>query len=81
MGRVKAGKSSLLNALLFHGESLLPKAATPKTATLTSLSHGETLAAEVEFFSDEDFANIQAKNEEYETERERLYEKYSEDRE
>ena len=48
VGRVKAGKSSLLNALLFQGQSLLPKAATPMTAALTTLSHGETLAAEVE---------------------------------
>ena len=76
VGRVKAGKSSLLNALLFQGQSLLPKAATPMTAALTTLSHGETLAAEVEFFSDEDFANIEAKNREYETEWERLYETY-----
>lgn len=76
VGRIKAGKSSLLNALLFQGQSLLPTAATPMTAALTSLSHGETLAAEVEFFSDEDFANIEAKNREYETEQKRLYERY-----
>ena len=39
VGRVKAGKSSLLNALLFSGESILPKAPTPMTAALTILSY------------------------------------------
>ena len=29
IGRVKAGKSSLINALLFDGKEVLPKAATP----------------------------------------------------
>ena len=29
VGRVKAGKSSLLNALVFDGKNILPKAATP----------------------------------------------------
>ena len=32
VGRVKAGKSSLLNALIFDGKNILPKAATPMTA-------------------------------------------------
>ncbi|GAA8176158.1 hypothetical protein HpBT135_12410 [Helicobacter pylori] len=35
IGRVKAGKSSLLNALIFEGKDVLPKAATPMTASLT----------------------------------------------
>ena len=35
VGRVKAGKSSLLNALFFGGKQILPKAATPMTAALT----------------------------------------------
>ena len=39
VGRVKAGKSSLLNALLFKGKTVLPKAATPITAALTILSY------------------------------------------
>ena len=54
VGRVKSGKSSLLNALLFAGESILPKAATPMTASLTTLSYGESQTAEVEFFTQED---------------------------
>ncbi len=34
IGRVKAGKSSLLNALIFEGKDVLPKAATPMTLVL-----------------------------------------------
>ena len=32
IGQVNAGKSSLLNALLFDGEEVLPRAATPMTS-------------------------------------------------
>ena len=35
VGEVKAGKSSFLNALIFDGEDILPKAPTPMTAALT----------------------------------------------
>ncbi len=59
VGRVKAGKSSLLNALFFDGRAVLPKAATPMTAALTTLSYGEQFCAEVECFSDEDIELIQ----------------------
>ncbi len=48
IGRVKAGKSSLLNALIFEGKEVLPKAATPMTASLTVLKYAEKLSAEVE---------------------------------
>ena len=37
VGRVKAGKSSLLNAIAFNGKNVLPKAATPMTAALTEI--------------------------------------------
>lgn len=40
VGRVKSGKSSLLNALFFDGRSVLPQAATPMTAALTFLKLG-----------------------------------------
>ena len=76
VGRVKSGKSSLLNALLFQGESILPKAATPMTAALTTLSYGESLTAEVEFFTQEDLRHIEDKHREYKTREERLYEKF-----
>ena len=65
LGRVKAGKSSLINALLFNGKSILPKAATPMTAALTIISYGEDLSAEVEFFKQEDIENIKRESEEY----------------
>ncbi len=73
MGRVKSGKSSLLNALLFAGESILPKAATPMTAALTTLSYGESLSAEVEFFTQEDLRHIQNQYRAYKTRADRLY--------
>ena len=41
VGAVKAGKSSLLNALFFSGQDILPKAATPMTAALTELTYAE----------------------------------------
>lgn len=65
VGRMKAGKSSLLNALLFDGSSVLPKAATPMTAALTTISWGEEVSAEVEFYSQEDKYDIARKAEEY----------------
>ena len=66
VGRVKSGKSSLLNALIFGGESVLPKAATPMTAALTTLSYGDAMQAEVEFFTRGDIEDIAAKAGEYE---------------
>lgn len=61
IGRVKAGKSSLLNALIFEGVEVLPKAATPMTASLTILKYADTLSAEVEFYSPKDI--LELKNE------------------
>lgn len=55
VGRVKSGKSSLLNALLFDGESVLPQAATPMTAALTFIRHAQECHAEIEFFSPDDW--------------------------
>ncbi len=66
VGRVKAGKSSLLNAMLFEGQSVLPKAATPMTAALTTLAYGETLSAQVDFFSEADIQDIHQKAAQYE---------------
>ena len=58
VGGVKAGKSSILNALIFDGKSILPKAATPMTASLTTLSYGEELEVNIEYFTKEDLLNI-----------------------
>lgn len=72
VGRVKAGKSSLLNAIAFNGKNVLPKAATPMTAALTEIGYGEKFAIEVDFFTKEDIANIKKDSELYETEFKRI---------
>ncbi len=59
VGAVKAGKSSLLNALFFGGKDILPKAATPMTAALTELSYGEKPSISVEFFTDDDVQTLE----------------------
>lgn len=66
VGRVKAGKSSLLNALLFEGKTILPKAATPMTAALTVLSYSEKLEVKIRFFEENDFAALRDKSAVYE---------------
>ncbi|MGL2775995.1 dynamin family protein, partial [Helicobacter pylori] len=68
IGRVKAGKSSLLNALIFEGKEVLPKAATPMTASLTILKYAKTLSAEVEFYSPKDILELKNEHERYERE-------------
>ncbi len=72
IGRVKAGKSSLLNALIFEGVEVLPKAATPMTASLTILKYAKTLSAEVEFYSPKDIAELKNEHERYEREFQRI---------
>lgn len=66
VGRVKAGKSSLLNSLLFGGKDILPKAATPMTAALTYLEYGERILLNVEFFTDKDIEQLRQEAETYE---------------
>lgn len=65
IGRVKAGKSSMLNALLFDGNDILPKAATPMTAALTIMEYSETIRAEVDFFTQKDLDEIEIKHTSY----------------
>ncbi len=72
IGRVKAGKSSLLNALIFEGVEVLPKAATPMTASLTVLKYAQNLSAEVEFYSPNDIAELENEHERYEREFQRI---------
>ncbi|MBH0308581.1 dynamin family protein [Helicobacter pylori] len=74
IGRVKAGKSSLLNALIFEGVEVLPKAATPMTASLTILKYANTLSAEVEFYSPKDIAELENEHERYVREFSRIVE-------
>ncbi len=66
IGRVKAGKSSLLNAIFFDGKIILPEAATPMTAALTTLSYGERPAVRIEFFTQQDMEVFRRLHEEHE---------------
>lgn len=75
VGRVKSGKSSFLNALLFNGESVLPQAATPMTAALTFIRYDETCHAEVEFFSSSDWETFRIKAQKCEDERAQVVER------
>ncbi|EQL47218.1 dynamin family protein [Helicobacter pylori] len=74
IGRVKAGKSSLLNALIFEGKEILPKAATPMTASLTVLKYAKTLSAQVEFYSQKDITELKNEHARYEREFQRMVE-------
>lgn len=60
-GQIKAGKSTLLNALLFH-RPLLPTKVTPETATLTKISYGESFNAHVTFCSSDDWSRLIERN-------------------
>lgn len=66
VGRVKAGKSSLLNSLLFDGKDVLPKAATPMTAALTKLYYSEKLTVKINFFEQSDIDELKKKSADYE---------------
>ncbi len=66
IGRVKAGKSSLLNALIFEGKDVLPKAATPMTASLTILKYAQNLSAQVQFYDEKDMEELKRDHEKYE---------------
>ncbi len=72
IGRVKAGKSSLLNALIFEGKDVLPKAATPMTASLTVLKYAKNLSAQVQFYSQKDILEIKNEHARYEKEFQRM---------
>ncbi len=66
IGRVKAGKSSLLNALIFEGKDVLPKAVTTETASLTILKYTQNLSTQVEFYSQKDILELKNEHERYE---------------
>lgn len=55
IGRVKAGKTSFLNTLLFDGRDVLPRDSMPKTAALTRIEYAERNEIEIEFYSPEDW--------------------------
>lgn len=64
IGRVKGGKSSMVNALLFNGDQRLPEAAIPQTASLTYIRYAPQTHAVVHFYSAsdwEDFKRLSSK--------------------
>ena len=73
VGRVNAGKSSLLNAIFFNGDSILPKAATPMTASLSVMTYGDTFSATVEYFTKQDIEEIKKEHAAYRVEWDRKY--------
>lgn len=74
VGAMKAGKSSFLNACIFGGRDILPKAATPMTAALTRIRYSETPQATVHFYERKDWEKIEDNAQKYE---EQLNTKYS----
>ena len=61
VGQMKVGKSSFLNALLFGGEPILPKAATPMTAGLTVIEQSPEKGKsflEVEYYTRNEWDSI-----------------------
>lgn len=76
VGEVKAGKSSFLNAMLFDGEDILPKAPTPMTAALTRIGYSENPSAKIHFYSENDWRTIENNNRAYHMALNELYEKY-----
>ncbi|WP_086282711.1 dynamin family protein [Campylobacter devanensis] len=62
LGRVKAGKSSFLNALIFKGKNVLPKAATPMTAALTILEYSDKFEANIEYYTKDDIDLMRKKH-------------------
>lgn len=62
IGQVKAGKSSFLNTLLFEGMDILPKASTPKTATLTKIEYSNENAIVIEYYTPEEWKMLEEKS-------------------
>ena len=59
VGRVKAGKSTFLNTVIFGGRQVLPQAFTPKTASLTKIEYAPENAIEVEFYTPDEWRQME----------------------
>ncbi|HHH54555.1 MAG TPA: hypothetical protein ENK91_12920, partial [Bacteroidetes bacterium] len=64
-GQIKAGKSTLINALLF-GEEVIPSDDTPHTAKITIIKYGEKPMLEATFYSKEEWEVLESNQEFYE---------------
>lgn len=71
VGQLKAGKSTLLNLLLFDGRDVLPKAATPMTAALTHIVKSDRNEIEVAYYSRKEWERIEQYAQEYRKTRDR----------
>ena len=76
VGEVKAGKSSFLNALLFNGKDILPKAPTPMTAALTKISYSSAPQNRIFFYNKNDWEIIKANVDQYNERLDKEYENY-----
>jgi len=56
-GQIKAGKSTLLNALLF-GEEILPAASTPHTAKITIINYAEEPYFEAVYYTEKEWKEL-----------------------
>lgn len=81
VGLVKAGKSSFLNALVFEGENVLPKAATPMTAALTRIHYSKASNAKVVFYNSVDWSMIERRDQQFKDEYKRLYQNWAKEQE
>ncbi|WP_237012766.1 dynamin family protein [Helicobacter pylori] len=66
IGSTNTGKSSLLNALIFEGKEVLPKAATTETSSLTILKYAQSLSAQAQFYDEKDIEELKRDHERYE---------------
>lgn len=73
VGKMKAGKSSLVNAVIF-GDEILPTSTAPSTVTLTEISYGEEENAIVEFMTMQDIEELK-ENAQYDGDKKELIEK------
>lgn len=76
VGEVKAGKSSFLNALLFDGKDILPKAPTPMTAALTRISYSDRPKGRIVFYDRNDWDAIVSRSRNYDEMLDRNYAEY-----
>lgn len=78
VGEVKAGKSSFLNALLFEGQDILPKAPTPMTAALTRISYSDVPKARIVFYDKNDWEAVRSNACKYDEKLKSMYDEYTE---
>lgn len=60
VGKMKAGKSSLVNAVIF-GDNILPTGLAPVTVTLTEVTYGEQEKVEVTLMTKQDIEDLRNK--------------------